>query len=250
MTDAAREPFPKPPQLIDLPGQADLAHGTEVAADFAREMSGLTTETERLTIGVGLVVESVPNCDGAGVMLIARGKVETRAPTSQIVTQGDLLQYELGEGPCLDSVLNQTTVISNDVAGDPRWPHWGPAARDQLGIEAMLSLLLYVNEGSYGALNLYSTREQAFGTEDIIVAHALATHLALAIHTGRELDHRATALVNRTVIGQAEGILMERHRITADAAFQLLRHASQVSNRRLVAVSEELVTTGRLRGAP
>jgi GAF domain-containing protein len=183
-------------------------------------------------------------------MVVSPGAIETVAPTSDLVTKGDLLQYELSEGPCLDSVLNQTTVISNAVAGDRRWPVWGPAASQRLGIGSMLSLLLYSDEGTYGALNLYSTQEHAYGTEEIVVAHALATHLALAISTGRELEHRATALVNRTVIGQAEGILMERYKVTPEVAFQMLRQASQVTNRRLVALAEELVRTGVLRTKP
>ncbi len=51
-------------------------------------------------------------------------------------------------------------------------------------------------------------------------------------------------MVNRTVIGQAEGILMERFKITADQAFELLRDSSVKSNNRLIQVAEELASTG------
>jgi hypothetical protein len=108
----------------------------------------------------------------------------------------------------------------------------------------MLSLLLYTHGDSYGALNLYADRPQAYSAEDLIVASALAAHLAVAVAGGREMDNRTIAMVNRTVIGQAEGILMERYRITADHAFELLRESSLKTGNRLVHVAEELTRTG------
>jgi AmiR/NasT family two-component response regulator len=55
------------------------------------------------------------------------------------------------------------------------------------------------------------------------------------------------ALVNRDVIGQAKGILMERLKIDQIEAFRLLSQASQRSNRKLIAIAEELTLTGDLR---
>ena len=58
------------------------------------------------------------------------------------------------------------------------------------------------------------------------------------------------AVVNRDLIGQAKGILMERHRITADAAFALLAEASEHKNVKLTEVAACLVETGELIGPP
>ena len=52
------------------------------------------------------------------------------------------------------------------------------------------------------------------------------------------------ALKTREVIGQAQGILMERERITADQAFDVLRRASQRMNVKLRDVASHLVETG------
>jgi AmiR/NasT family two-component response regulator len=46
------------------------------------------------------------------------------------------------------------------------------------------------------------------------------------------------------MIGQAQGILMERERISADAAFDILRRASQHLNIKLRVVAQNLVDTG------
>jgi AmiR/NasT family two-component response regulator len=44
--------------------------------------------------------------------------------------------------------------------------------------------------------------------------------------------------------------LMERHRITADAAFAMLAAASQHQNVKLTDIAAELVETGELIGLP
>jgi AmiR/NasT family two-component response regulator len=53
-------------------------------------------------------------------------------------------------------------------------------------------------------------------------------------------------LVNRDVIGQAKGILMERFKITAEQAFDVLAKVSQDTNRKVYAVAEDLTRTGTL----
>jgi AmiR/NasT family two-component response regulator len=52
------------------------------------------------------------------------------------------------------------------------------------------------------------------------------------------------------VIGQAKGILMERHRLTAEQAFAVLSRASQEANRKLVDIAEALTATGALPDRP
>lgn len=54
------------------------------------------------------------------------------------------------------------------------------------------------------------------------------------------------ALDSLDLIGQAKGVLMTRHRITADAAFSLLTRHSQETNRKLRDVAADVATTGDL----
>jgi AmiR/NasT family two-component response regulator len=51
-------------------------------------------------------------------------------------------------------------------------------------------------------------------------------------------------LATREVIGQAQGILIERKRTTADQAFDVLRRASQHLNLKVRDVAQTLVDTG------
>ena len=66
-------------------------------------------------------------------------------------------------------------------------------------------------------------------------------------------DHRChwgVAMDNRTTIGRAEGILMERLGISADQSFDYLRRVSSTTNRKLVEVANEIASTGRLPDVP
>lgn len=197
-------------------------------------------------LAVDLAVQFVPGCDHAGISIVDGSRTVTGASSDRVVRRGDALQNELDEGPCLDSVRTHDTVISQDLSRDPRWPRWSPRVISEFGVHSMLSLLLYTTKRSYGSLNLYGDRTQAFDSESLAVAQALTAHLAVAVAASREIDHRGLAMVNRTVIGQAEGILMERLDLTSEQAFDYLRRQSQQTNRKLVEVCAELVRTRQL----
>jgi AmiR/NasT family two-component response regulator len=65
--------------------------------------------------------------------------------------------------------------------------------------------------------------------------------LAAATAHAAELQR---ALVSNRRIGMAMGILMERHRLTEEHAFDRLRDLSQRSNVKLRDVAEQLIYTG------
>ena len=101
------------------------------------------------------------------------------------------------------------------------------------------------------ALNLYARMPQAFGATDRAQGQLFATLARLALDSAeaRAADdtraaNLAEALRTRELIGQAQGILMERERITADQAFDVLRRASQRMNVKLREVAVTLVETG------
>lgn len=193
-----------------------------------------------------MVLELVEGCDHVGVTIASRGRLSTPAASDDLVRQGDAWQYELGEGPCVDSVVDQQTVVAQDLTADRRWTRWGPKVVDQLGVNAMMSLLLYTDTTSFGALNLYADRTHPWDHRQVGLAQSLAGHLAVAAADAAEIDNRGLAMISRTVIGQAEGIVMERFGLDAEQAFAYLRRLSQESHRRLIVVAEDLVATREL----
>lgn len=110
----------------------------------------------------------------------------------------------------------------------------------------MLCVPLSVNDEMLGALSLYGAVPAAFDPSAKRLAELYATHAALALAEARRTDQLRRALATRDVIGQANGVLMERHRITSDQAFERLKRASHRLNCKLVDVAETLAATGML----
>ena len=152
------------------------------------------------------------------------------------------------EGPAADCIGSGLPVraFGLDEIAD-RWPSLTDRFRTA-GYAGVYASPMTFQGSTLGAVNLYAKSSDGFGPDAFPMAQALAAHLAVGIAAGREIDHRGAAILSRTVIGQAEGILMERYKITAEEAFGLLRSASKNTNRKLVSVAEELVRTGELVG--
>jgi GAF domain-containing protein len=187
---------------------------------------------------------AVPDCEEAGVMLVrARGRIESAANTGELAAACDKLEEALGEGPCLGAIERSEPIMVKDVAHDARWPRFGRHAAS-LGVGSLLAVPLSTPRGVIGALNLYSSRVDAFDDGDELIAVAFATHAAIALANAELEANLRTGLATREEIGRAVGILMERHRITASAAFDMLVVASQHSHRKLRDVATWVNETG------
>jgi GAF domain-containing protein len=136
-----------------------------------------------------------------------------------------------------------------DTGQDERWPRFSAAAA-RLGVRSMLCVPLWVDERGLGALSLYAAQAAAFSDLHERVATLLATFAALALAEAQRAGQLHDALGSRDIIGQAKGILMERHGITADAAFGALSRISQAENVKLAEIARLLVETGSLPAAP
>ena len=226
---------------------ADIA---EALAEAARDINKPQTLDETLEAIVRAAQRSVPGFDHVGISITHRdGKIETLAATDPIVLRLDELQYELGEGPCLDAIREAPVVIVEHAEHDQRWPRYMPRAAP-IGLRAQLALQLYNDEGSIGGLNLYSTRSPTVEPDAVRVAELFASHAAIALGRARREEQLNDALVTRKVIGQAIGLTMEHYQIPEDRAFLFLVRASQTSNVKLRDVAQNVVDMANERFAP
>jgi GAF domain-containing protein len=214
--------------LVERLHQApDTEHTAEQVVAYAREQLG---------------------ADHAGISLIrSGGRLQTVAPTDPVVEAADLLQYELRQGPCFDSTWYGGTLASQDLATDPRWPLWAPKAVT-LGIGSALGAELADKSGDrrLGSVNLYWTRARVFTSDEVAFAHLITRHAALALDASLTVEGLNIALDGRKRIGQAQGILMERHGLDEDQAFAVLKRYSQDHNIKLRVLAEQLVATRHL----
>ena len=80
-----------------------------------------------------------------------------------------------------------------------------------------------------------------------LLLHCLAQSVDRIVMTDRVRQNEANlerAVESHRLVGQAMGILIERHRITSEEAFEVLRRASQDHNVKLREVARRVIETG------
>ncbi|PRY50005.1 ANTAR domain-containing protein [Geodermatophilus tzadiensis] len=183
----------------------------------------------------------------AGVSVVLRGAGHRpRDPVASCdrAATVDAAQVAGGSGPLLEA-LGGTPAGSADLAGDPRWPQLACAAA-ATGLRSATCLPLDTGREVIGALSVYAAGEVPERT----ALGPVAAHAALALRSVQRIEHLAVALASRDVIGQAKGVLMERYRITADAAFGILVRASQDTHRKVRDVAALVTETGEAPAGP
>jgi GAF domain-containing protein len=222
-----------------------MAEQDEIVAEVVRELSGirgLAPSVEKVTEAARLLF----GADQAGVTLIrGGGRLESAGETAPVVVELDALQYDLRQGPCVEAATEQHLVVASNLEKDSRWPTWGPAAHAK-GIHSMMAADLHADGSRFGALNLYGERVGQFDEVDGELVKTFTTHAAAALESARKIESLSTALETRTIIGQAEGIVMERFRVDGVTAFAILKRCSQDSNTRLREIAQQIVDTRNL----
>lgn len=210
-------------------------------ATIAEELHSAPTPADTAEQVVEYACEQL-GADHGGISLIRRGgRLETVAPTDDVAVKVDVLQSELGEGPCYDSVWHQEAMVVTDLQRDARWPRWSPQAA-ALGLSSLIATQLTGTDGRrLGSVNLFWREPRAFVDDDVAFAGIFTRHAAIALHAAQTEDGLRLALDARKLIGQAQGILMERYDLDHDRAFNVLRRYAQRNNRKLRDVAEHLV---------
>lgn len=207
-----------------------------------------------LTEITAIARRAMPGSEATSITLIRDEQPFTAAHDGQMALDADELQYERDYGPCVDAGRSGLMFLVDDMRTEQRWPDYARHAAAR-GVGSSLSVPLPFQAATIGGLNNYSTQPGAFGDEDVAVGEEVASWVAFAVANASaaasvadEAAHMRAAMDTRATIEQAKGILMERHKLTADQAFNLLTRASQHTGRKLRDVAHDLVRTGTLAG--
>ncbi|HVE93821.1 MAG TPA: GAF and ANTAR domain-containing protein [Acidimicrobiales bacterium] len=212
---------------------------------------GADSETQRMCD----VCVDTTGLTGAGIMLmsgdIPRGPVCTTNSVSALIEQ---LQYDLGEGPCMDAYAGGHPILEPDLA-DPavaRWPAFAGPAVDA-GARAVFGFPLQVGSVRLGALNLYSDvagvlTDRQHGDASLlasIVAQALILLQADAPPGAVAAELEANADF-QYVVHQASGMIAVQLDVSVCHALVRLRAHAFGNGRTLSAVAHDVVAR-RLR---
>jgi hypothetical protein len=215
-------------------------------SDLARVLQQQNDPQLLLGDVVQAAVRLIPGCDEGSIsVVLGRRTVTSEAASGELPQIVDALQAETGQGPCLDAAYKHITVRVADMNTETRWPLFAERA-SEVGAAGMLSIQLYVEGDDIGALNLYSRTAGALTDESEHIGLLFAAHAATAYMGARDRSGLMATVTTRNLIGQAQGILMERHHVTADQAFAMLSKVSQDNNKKLRDIADRLVNTGTL----
>ena len=234
---------------MGVSGQARLA---DQLVELSRQLLKGATVGDVLARATEWATEQVPGCEHAGTCVAEGDAVGPGPATSAVAARIDEAQCETGQGPCLESIASRGLVHVPALALESRWPRFRPLAA-AAGLGSVLSVPLVFDEMVVGAINMYAGGQHAFDDTDheFVLLYALEAALAVGLARAREqaaiqAGQLQQALLSRDVIGQAKGIIMERERVTADQAFDVLRRASQHHNVKLRELAEQVAATGQL----
>jgi hypothetical protein len=193
--------------------------------------------------------------DGAGIMLMSgdlpRGSVCTTDAVSALVEQ---LQYDLGEGPCVDAFQQDRPVLEPDLV-HPSVVRWlafsGPTIA--AGVSAVFGFPLRVGSVRLGALNLYRVRRGGLTDDqhaDALVVADVAARAVLVMQAGAPPGRLAAAIEAdadfQYVVHQASGMVAAQLGVSVGHALVRLRAYSFGHDRPLPEVAADIVAR-RLR---
>jgi len=216
---------------------------TLVRADLAAELDHDATPEELLDHVVHVATRLVPGADDAGIALVTDTGLQTCAAAGDAAVAADDIQRALGEGPSQQVITDGQTLRIADLLTEPRWADFGAQAA-QLGVRAVLACPLPMPRKRAGVLSLYSARPGAFDAAAELVVPVFAARAAIAAAYADKVTNLHRAIESRQVIGQATGILMERHRLSPKQAFDTMVAASQESHLKLREVALRINETG------
>lgn len=228
--------------MHDLPPET-----VEKLSRVTRLLKTQRTLPAQLGAVVEIVKRTVPSCDAAGIVLLVEGAPTSVAVTDKLAMEIDLIQYRTGEGPCLTAMTDGDIVRIDILERDSRFTRFAPGALDQ-GLHSVLSTPLAANGRSVGALNMYSTRANAFDHRTEEAVRPIAEYAGEAIGTSPlyaySLDMVAGLvedLESQAIIDQATGVLMATQEKTSEGALGQLRELAMRSGESMRKVAEWVI---------
>ncbi|MGV0040892.1 GAF and ANTAR domain-containing protein [Mycobacterium colombiense] len=184
----------------------------------------------------------VPGAEEAGITVTSRqNEVSSPSVTHDCARLLDEFQQRHLEGPCVHAAWTRKVVVIDDLEADARWPKYQADALAHTPIRSVLSLPMFADELSMGALNFYAERPRSFSEDSRRIAAVFATLGALAWSNVVRTQQFKEALSTRDTIGQAKGILIERYDLDDQTAFNTLIKLSQSMNTPLRDIARRVI---------
>ncbi len=214
-------------------------------ADFGRALNAVVE-----------AAASVLGASGSGIMFVdGQHSLRYVAATDDDVRVLEVVQEEVGEGPCVDTLVEDVVVATVDVTDDSRWAQLAPLLAPTR-VRAVLGVPVHVAGAAVGSLNVYRDEAGEWDDESVDALGALNVALegiiSAAVLARRNDDLVAQlqdALDGRVVIERAVGLVMGRDGLDAVGAFNQLRSRARRERRKVLELAGALLEEAR-QGPP
>jgi len=196
------------------------------------------------------ICAEVTGVSGAGIMLMSGDVPSGSACTTNEVSQLiESLQFELGEGPCVDAYNQDRPVLEPDLAA-PETTRWFAftSTAVKAGVRAIFGFPLNVGAVRLGALNLYCDQPGPLTDDqhaDALVMADVAAQALLTMQANAPAGYLALELEAASdfqyVVYQASGMVAAQLEVSVGQALVRLRAYAFGQDRPLSEVADEVV---------
>ena len=233
------------------PGDTDPMQTTRIPREASEAFAALAklvyagTGTDEVLTEICLrAVELIPGADHACISTLdAHEQLRTQASSDDVASLMDRLESEAHEGPCLDSIEQDSVQHDSDISTGTKWPKLAELTLSRTPVRGMLGYQLMDGLGSRAAFNVFSDTPGALTKESVDVGAVLASFTSVVLAAS---ERQATAenlrrgLESNREIGKAIGLLMAAHKVSDEEAFQILKSASSRTNTKLAALASKI----------
>jgi transcriptional regulator with GAF, ATPase, and Fis domain len=236
-------------QALNETACADWSTGSVLAGFGSAAVELLTGSSLLDTMGVAVRLgRQLYGGDAIGLVLTDMdSRPAAQDASDPDAAAADRLQVSLREGPSGQAMARRQPILASDLRSESRWRFWAPLAAD-LGFRSVLSVPL-TDADTRGAMNVYSRATGQFHSADPASTTVFSQLVSVAITVARQHEQLIQAVESRTIVGQAQGILMDRYGINADEAFAVLRRYSSGLNVKLRSIAEGVIADRALPSA-
>jgi hypothetical protein len=220
----------------------------EATSGIFRSLAEIVYDSDDFNEVYRAVVNAAPRlvagCDHASLMLRGNDRFLTAASSDDVAHTIDTYERELGEGPCLDAIMDASVYHDADLRDGSPWPRLNELVLTTTSVRGMAGFRLLVDEEKSGALNLFSDTPGALDETSVNQGIVLASFVTVALLAANERKTAQTlraGLASNREIGKAIGLMMAFHKIGDEDAFAMLRKASQDMNIKLAEVARQVV---------
>lgn len=227
------------------PMETRIPHeATEAFAALAKLVYTGSGSDEILTAICDTAVNVIPGADHACISTLdAHEQLRTQAASDDIARQMDRLESEAHEGPCVDSILEDSVQHDADISDGTKWPKLAELTLERTPVRGMIGYQLVDGLGSRAAFNVFSDTPGALTKESVDVGAVLAAFTSVYLAASERqttAENLRKGLESNREIGKAVGLLMAAHQVSDEEAFQILRSASSRTNTKLAALAEKV----------